>query len=94
MARIRTIYLIIAVLALSLFGIVKGDFGHFSGLSIDIRRAIGLTMFAGNIAIAIYGVVNSNRIGWSAYVVFSVAGLLLIGASTPIVALWLALKLL
>jgi hypothetical protein len=94
MTRVRTIYPIIAVLALSLFGIVAGHFRLFSPLSIDVRRAIGLTQFAANMAIGIYGVVNSHRIVWSAYLVLAVAGLLLIGASTPIVALWLALKLL
>jgi hypothetical protein len=94
MTGVRTIYLIIAVLALSPFGIVASHFGLFSALSIDVRRAIGLTEFAANMAIGIYGAVNSHRIAWSAYLVLSVAGLVLLSASTPIIALWLALKLL
>jgi hypothetical protein len=44
-------------------------------------------------AVGIYGAFSSHRIAWGAYLVFSVAGLVLAGAMTPIVALWLALKL-
>lgn len=90
----RSIHLIIAILALSLFGIVTGDLRLFSGLSLDARRTIGLIAFGANVAIGIYGAVNSHRIAWSAYLVLSVVGLVLVGATTPIVALWLALKLL
>jgi hypothetical protein len=63
-------------------------------MALDARRTIGLIAFGANVAIGIYGAVNSHRIAWSAYLVLSVAGLVLVGATTPIVALWLALKLL
>ena len=66
----RGIHLIIAILALSLFGIVTGDLRPFSGLSLDARRAIGLIAFGTNVAIDIYGAVNSHRIAWSAYLAF------------------------
>jgi hypothetical protein len=55
---------------------------------------IGLTEFGANLAIAIYGAVAFHRFAWSAYLVLSVAGLVLVSAATPIVAVWLALKLL
>jgi hypothetical protein len=61
-ARVKSIHLIIAVLALSLFGIVAGDLGLFSGLSLETRRVIGLTEFGANMAIAIYGAVAFHRI--------------------------------
>jgi hypothetical protein len=93
-ARVKTIHLIIAVLALSLFGIVGSDFGLFSGLSLATARALGFIAFGANMAIGVYGVVISHRIAWSAYLALSVAGLVLVGATTPIVAVWLALKLL
>ena len=90
----KTIHLINAVLALSLFGIMAGEFGLFSGLSLDARRVIGLTAFAANLAIGVCGVVTSHRIAWGGYLVLSIAGLVLISAATPITALWLASKLL
>ena len=91
---VKTIHFINAILALSLFGIIAGELGLFSGLSLDARRALGLTAFGVNMAIGIYGAVTSHRIAWGAYLVLSVAGLVLIGAATPITALWLASKLL
>ena len=93
-ARVKGIHLVNAVLALSLFGIVAGEFGLFKGLSVETRRVIGLTALGVNMAIAIYGVVAFHRIAWSAYLVLSVAGFVLVGATTPIVALWVVSKLL
>jgi len=90
----KAIYLVVAILALSLFVMVAGEFKVFSGLSIDARREIGLVTFVANLGIGLYGAIRFHRIAWSAYLVFSVVGLLLLSASTPIVALWLALKLL
>jgi hypothetical protein len=90
----KGIHLIVAVLALSLFGIVSGDLGLFRGLSLETRRVIGLTEFGAIVAIAIYGVVAFHRIAWSVYLVLSVVGLVLVSAATPVVAAWLALKLL
>jgi len=91
---LKGIHLIVAVLALSLFGIVSGDLGLFRGLSLETRRAIGLIEFGANVAVAIYGALAFHRIAWSAYLVLSVVGLVLVSAATPIVAAWLALKLL
>jgi hypothetical protein len=91
---VKSIHLIIAVLALSLFGMITGEFGLFSGFSLETRRGIGLTEVGANMAIAIYGAVAFHRIAWSAYLVLSVAGFVLVSASTPIVALWLVSKVL
>jgi hypothetical protein len=91
---VKSIHLIIAVLALSLFGIIAGEFGLFSRLSLETQRVIGLTEVGVNMAIAIYGAVAFHRLAWSAYLVLSVAGFVLVGATTPIVALWLVSKLL
>jgi hypothetical protein len=91
---VKSIHLIIAVLALSLFGIIAGDLGLFSGLSLETQRVIGLTEFGVNMAIAIYGAVALHRIAWSAYLVLSVVGLVLVSAATPITAVWLVSKVL
>jgi hypothetical protein len=91
---LKGIHLIVAVLALSLFSVVSGDLGLFRGLSLETRRAIGLIEFGANVAVAIYGAIAFHRIAWSAYLVLSVVGLVLVSAATPIVAAWLALKLL
>jgi hypothetical protein len=91
---LKGIHLIVAVLALSLFSVVSGDLGLFRGLSLETRRAIGLIEFGANVAVAIYGALAFHRIAWSAYLVLSVVGLVLVSAATPIVAAWLALKLL
>ena len=93
-ARVKSIHLIIAVLALSVFGIIAGDLGLFSGLSLETQRVIGLTEFGANMAIAVYGAVAFHRIAWSGYLALSVAGLVLVGGTTPIVALWLVSELL
>lgn len=92
-AGVKNIHLIIAVLLLSLFGIASSDFQLFNGLSLDTRRVIGLLAFAANAAVALYGAIRSYRIAWLGYLVLSCLGLISVGASTPIVALWLALKL-
>ncbi len=94
MRPVRTIYLVIAVLVLGLVGIVASDLQLFDGLSFDVRRILGWNAFGANLIVGIYGAIVSNRIAWIGYLVLSVAGLLLMGATTPIVALWLALKLL
>src|SRR6266568_8763258 len=93
-ARVKSIHLIIAVLALSLFGIIAGDLGLFSRLSLETQRVIGLTEFGANTAIAIYGAVAFRRIAWSAYLVLSSVGFVLVSATTPITAVWLASKVL
>jgi len=93
-ARVKSIHLIIAVLALSLFGIIAGDLGLFSGLSLETRRVIGLTEFGANMVIAIHGAVAFHRIAWSAYLVLSIVGLVLVSAATPITAVWLVSKVL
>ena len=91
---LKGIHLIVAVLALSLFSVVSGDLGLFRGLSLETRRAIGLTEVGANMAIAIYGAVAFHRIAWSAYLVLSIVGLVLVSAATPITAVWLVSKVL
>jgi|NGEPerStandDraft_6_1074524.scaffolds.fasta_scaffold111197_1 hypothetical protein len=86
--------LIIAVLALSLFCIISGELRFFLGLPLNVRWVIGLTEFGANLLIGIYGVATSYRIAWSAYLVLSVVGFVMVSAATPISALWLTLKLL
>jgi hypothetical protein len=93
-AGVKSIHLIIAVLALSLFGIIAGEFGLFSGLSLETQRVIGLTEFGANMAIAIYGAMAFHRIAWSAYLVLSIVALVLVSATTPITAVWLISKVL
>ena len=93
-AGVKSIHLIIAVLALSLFGIVAGEFGLFSRLSLEAQRVIGLTEFGVNMAIAIYGAVAFHRIAWSAYLVLSIVGFVLVGATTAITAVWVVSKFL
>ena len=90
----KNIYLIIVVLLLSLFGIASSDFQLFPGLSLDTRRIIGFLTFGANAAVALYGAMRSHRFSWIGYFVLSCVGLILVGATTPIVALWLTLKLL
>jgi hypothetical protein len=91
---VKSIHLIIAVLALSLLSMVTSYLGLFAGLSFETMRLIGLTEVGANVAVAIYGAVVFHRIAWSIYLVLSVVGLVLLGAATPIVAVWSALKLL
>ena len=93
-ARVKSIHLIIAILALSLFGIVASEFGLFSRLSLETQRVIGLTEFGANMAIAIYGAVAFHRIAWSAYLVLSIVGFVLVGATTAITAVWVVSKVL
>ena len=93
-ARVKSIHLIIAVLALSLFGIIASEFGLFSRLSLETQRVIGLTEVGANMAIAIYGAVAFRRIAWSAYLVLSIVGFVLVGATTAITAVWVVSKFL
>ena len=88
-ARVKSIHLIIAALAL-----IAGDLGLFTGLSLETRRVIGLTEFGANMVIAVYGAVAFHRIAWSAYLVLSIVGLVLVSAATPITAVWLVSKVL
>jgi hypothetical protein len=92
--RVKGIHLIIAVLALSLFGIIASEFGLFSRLSLETQRVIGLTEVGANMAIAIYGAVAFGRIAWSAYLVLSIVGFVLVGATTAITAVWVVSKFL
>jgi hypothetical protein len=94
MPNVKGAQLIIAVLALSLFCIISSELRLFGWLPLYVQWVIGMTEFGANLAFGMYGVTTSHRIAWSAYVLLSLVGLVLVSAATPISALWLMLKLL
>jgi hypothetical protein len=89
----RSIHLIIVILALNLFNILSADWGLFGALPLDEKKAIGFILFAINLAVGIFGASTRHFAAWATYILLSGAGFLLVSASTPANAIWLALKL-
>jgi hypothetical protein len=89
----RIIYLIIAILALNLFGIMSAHWGLFSALPLDERKAIGFGLFATNLVVGIVGASTRYFAAWVVYILLSGTGFILMSASTPATAIWLASKL-
>jgi hypothetical protein len=63
-----------------------GAFGDEAG------RIVGLVVFFANIAVALYGIWRGQRVGWVIYLILSLALMVLIGANTPISAVWTLAK--
>ena len=57
-------------------------------------RLVGLAIFFANIAVAMYGIWRRQRVGWVVYLILSLALMVLIGANTPISAMWTMAKFL
>ncbi len=93
MRRLRTPHLAIAVLVISALA-------HFAlelrmrGLAAGVLSFVLAYLFILlNLAVAIAGWWTAQRAAWIVYFVLSVAGTVLIGAATPLNALWLLILL-
>lgn len=89
----RLRHTILLALTFGLLGIAIVELAPLAHLSTTTRQTIGLTLFAANLVLCIYGAMRSHRIAWSAYLLLSLLSLTMLSASTPISAAWLALKL-
>jgi hypothetical protein len=89
MRSIRTIHLIIAVLTVTVLGqiLVALRLGGYSLFGLDF--ALSWLLILSNLAVAVAGWWTPYRVAWMIYLVLSIAGLVLIGAATPVNALWL-----
>jgi hypothetical protein len=67
---------------------LHGAYGDEAG------RFVGLTIFFANVAVALYGIWRRQRVGWVIYLVLSLVLMVLIGANTPISAVWIMAKFL
>jgi hypothetical protein len=80
--RLRSIYLILAVLAIS----VAAELRLAAVLPNTFDAALVWLLILLNVAAAIAGWWTAHRVAWMVYLLLSIAGLLLIGAATPISA--------
>ena len=94
MQSLRTTHLIIVVLLLSALAIISNEFTGAGLLSFDTHKILVYLVFMINTAIAILGLWTPRRAAWLGYLVAGFASMILIGASTPISALWIFTKLL
>jgi hypothetical protein len=77
-------YLVAVIVLLSVFLIVRQN----ASPPTLHAQIVTWVAFALNAGIAIYGLFTPYRSAWAVYLVVSLAGMLLIGAATPVVALW------
>jgi hypothetical protein len=91
MKQIRSKPLIVAIIAISIAIIAVTQFGQHEHWSLRSRQIAGYSAFGLNCAIAILGLWTRHRAAWVAYLLVSVAALVLISASTPLSALWILL---
>jgi hypothetical protein len=87
--RPRDIHLVTAVLVLSVAVIVENEIRLAGHLGFTAGRVAVYLAIAVNAAIAFLGLFGPHRIAWLAYLIVSAVGTVLIGAATPIVALYL-----
>ena len=80
--RVRSLYLFLAVLAVS----VAAQLRLAAVLPNTLDAALVWLLILLNLAIAIAGWWTAQRAAWMIYLLLSIAGLLLIGAATPISA--------
>ncbi len=85
----RTLHLILAVVAISLLGEVLVVLRLAGYLPFGTGIILAYLLALSNCGIAIAGWWTPNRVAWMIYLVLSLAGFVLIGAVTPITAVWL-----
>jgi hypothetical protein len=94
MKNIRAIYLINAVLVLSVVAMVVTALRLNGLVPFDVARILAYLIVLLNIAVAVVGILTPHRAAWIAYMIASVAGMALLGAATPITAVALLASLL
>jgi hypothetical protein len=83
----RELHLIIAIVLLSLVMLAQGELRSAGYLSFEASRVIAYIGVGLNAIMAVLGMRIAHRMAWIAYLIVSVAGVVLIGAVTPINAL-------
>jgi hypothetical protein len=94
MKQIRSKPLIVAIIAISIAIIAVTQLGQHEHWSLRSRQIAGYSAFGLNCAIGILGFWTRHRAAWVAYLLVSVAALVLISASTPLSAVWILLIIL
>ena len=89
----QTRHVIILIVALSTAAIVLNEMLIAGLLSSQAGKFIAYATVAPNLGLAVYAVKQSNALLWGLYIIASVASLVLIGASTPIVGMALLMHL-
>jgi hypothetical protein len=84
----RTTYLIAAVALLSATAVAFLELRLRGHLSFEAGRAAAYVVFLLHAAVVVLGLWSAHRVAWAAYLVVSVAAMVLLGASTPFSALW------
>ena len=86
----RTLHLVLAVLAITVLAHILVAL-RLAGYPLPFRVDFFLAwlLILSNLAVAVAGWWTSHRVAWMIYLVLSIAGLVLIGAATPITAVWL-----
>lgn len=87
--RPREIHLILAILLLSAVIIVETELRGAGYVSLDTGRVVAYLGFAINMIVAVLGILSPHRLAWILYLIVSLTGIVMIGAETPITALYL-----
>jgi hypothetical protein len=88
MRRLRSAHLIVAVLVIALLAHFALELRLRGLLAGEIAFVLAYLFILLNIATAIAGWWTAHRAAWMVYLILSIAGTVLIGAATPINALW------
>jgi hypothetical protein len=84
----------VAVIVVSVAIIAVTHFGQYQSWSLPARQIAGYSAFGLNGVIAILGFWTHHRAAWVAYLLVSIATMILISASTPLSGLWILLVVL
>jgi len=92
MQPVRSKPLIVAVIVVSAAIIVVAQLGHSGAWALRTRQIAGFSAFGLNVVIAVLGCWTRQRVAWVAYLVVSVAVMVLISAATPLSGLRILLS--
>jgi hypothetical protein len=83
-----------AAIALGLMAVILTELRLNGAYRFETGQILAYTLFFANMAVALFGIWKRQRVAWVVYLILSLALMVLIGASTPISAIWTMAKFL
>ena len=83
-----------AAVALGATAVTVTELGLSGVFGFETGRILAYAIFFANVAVALFGIWKRQRVLWVVYLVLSLVLMVLIGATTPLSAIWIMAKFL